>query len=78
MSTIKNRVTKVLDIVHIGDNSIQGSIIVEHGLQVFDKMTDFLFVISCKTEHMETAKIQCEELKLVYIIYDRSGSLTNI
>lgn len=78
MSTISDKVTKVIDITHIGDNSVIGGIIKEHGISAYDKCYDFLWVILCDFNDVDMIVEECEELNIVYIITDRLKMRTNI
>jgi len=78
MSTISTRVTKLIDVTSVGDNSITGSIYQEHGQEVFEKMTAFLWVILCPFEDIEKATAQAKELGVTYIIAERDNSVNNI
>lgn len=78
MSTINTRVTKVIDIPTVGDNSIIGSIYQEHGQPVLDNMQIFLWVILCPHESKDETAAQARYLGITYIIADRDTAVNNI
>lgn len=78
MSTLNTKVTKVIDIPTVGDNSITGSIYQEHGESVMENAREYLWVILCPPDGFYKAKEDAEALGITFILADRLTSKTNI
>ena len=64
----------LLDIPNPGNNSVKGSIISDHGMNIYENLNEFCWLIAVPYANMDFIHDECKEMKLEQIIIVDRGT----